>query len=106
MAGTPTRRGTAWRQGLQVAFPERMKEEDKKVGISYAVRRAQVLPSIRPYVLSRFTRAGWVACVSKRVRRRYNCEIEVLRLRRRFNTRAGISFGKMIVRTRYDAFVR
>lgn len=79
MVGTPARCGTAWREGiyLQVAFPERMKEEDKKVGVSCAVRRARVLPSvITPYVLSRLMRARWVACVSKRVGRRYNCEVD------------------------------
>lgn len=97
MVGTLTRRGTTWRQGiyLQVAFPESMKEEGKKVGISCAERRARVVPSIiTPYVLSsscvhygsRAFRGALGGGITARL-------IEVFSPRCTFNTRPGISFG-------------
>ena len=72
-----------------------MKEEGKKVGISFAERRARVVPSIiTPYVLSsscvhvgsRASRSAVGGGIIARL-------IEVFSVRCTFNTRAGISFG-------------
>lgn len=83
-----------------------MKEEGKKVGVTCAVRRARVLPTIiTPYVY-------WVGSCVHVGSRAFGSAlgggiiarlIEIFSLRCTFNTRAGISFGKMIVVTGYDA---